>query len=145
MRVTFLCCVALLVVPYVDAAPAPDRDRLPKQKLEALKKRLPDLVNDWLQMKEYDHWLPRNINCKPELRVLRRVGPDRAKMVILFAAFDGKGAPVHGYDMLLTVFLSYQDSCWTTKRYETAMRYKEIAGHQTFAFLMLAIDEAAEK
>jgi hypothetical protein len=49
MRATFLCFAILLVVPHLVAAPAPDSDRLPKQKLEALKKRLPDLVGDWLK------------------------------------------------------------------------------------------------
>ena len=44
MRATCLCLAALLVVPYVDAAPAPDSS---KQKLEALKKRLPELLNEW--------------------------------------------------------------------------------------------------
>jgi hypothetical protein len=145
MRVTFLCCVVLLIVLPTEAAPAPDRDRLPKQKLEALKKRLPDLVSDWLQKKEYDNWLSPQWTCKGELRVLRRVGPEHAKAVILFAAFDDKGTPAHYGDVLLTVFLSYHDGCWTTERYETAMRGHKMNEHHTFAFLMLAIDEAAEK
>jgi hypothetical protein len=89
--------------------------------------------------------MPRSFSCNPELRVLRRVGPDRAKLVILFEAFDNKGARAQSCDMLLTDFLSYQDGCWTTERSEAARRGENAASGQSFGFLMLAIDEAAEK
>lgn len=145
MRATFLCFVALLIVLPLGAAPAPDRDRLPKQKLEALKKRLPDLVSDWLKEKGNITWMGRAFTCNPELRVLRRVGPDRAKAVILLAAFDDKGAPYHYNDLLLTIFLSYSDGSWTTERSEAALRGGNSPLGRSFTFLMLAIDEAAEK
>jgi hypothetical protein len=49
MRATCLCLALLLLVPRLESAPAPDRDCLPKQKLETLKKGLPNLVGDWLK------------------------------------------------------------------------------------------------
>ncbi|HEY7153661.1 MAG TPA: hypothetical protein VH575_06860 [Gemmataceae bacterium] len=144
MRTTFLYLAVLYLVPHVDAAPAPAEGRAAKEKLEALKKRLPDLLSDW-QKSEKDDWLPNQWTCKAELRLLRRVGPDRAKAVILFAPFDEKGASVRNHDLLLTIFLSYQDGCWTIERSEVAGRLTGKAERPTFAFLMLAFDEAAEK
>src|SRR5262249_42019211 len=107
MRTTFLCLAVLFLVPHVDAAPAPGEGRAAKEKLESLKKRLPDLLGAWLEKKENCTWLPGDWTCKPELRVLRRVGPERAKAVILLTAFDTKGGPMRNRDVLLTVFLLY--------------------------------------
>jgi hypothetical protein len=73
------------------------------------------------------------------------VGPDRAKAVIRFALFDRTGAPVPSQDLLLTLFLSYYDGCWTIECSEVSGRIKNSVARPTFAFLMLAIDEAAEK
>jgi hypothetical protein len=145
MRVTLTGLTVLLLIPHVDAAPAPASDRAAKEKLETLKKRLPDLMSDWLKKKENGDWLPDKFTCNPELRVLRRVGPDRAKAVILFAMVDDMGARALDFDVLLTVFLTYQDGCWTTERFEVVSRVNEPAARPSLAFLMLAIDEATEK
>jgi hypothetical protein len=67
-------------------------------------------------------------------------------VVILFSMFDSKGEPFPSNDLLLTVFLSYYDGRWTIERSEVAGRLNDRrAVDPTFAFLMLAIDEAAEK
>jgi hypothetical protein len=42
----------LLTIPHVDAAPAPAAGRAAKEKLEVLKKRLPDIVSSWAKK----HW-----------------------------------------------------------------------------------------
>jgi hypothetical protein len=146
MRATCLCLVALLAAPYVDAAPAPDTS---KQKLETLKKKLLGVLNDWVN-EDNAHWLTVPFSnskptCKPEVRVLRRVSPNRAKAVILFAAY-GENGRLKNHDVVLTVYLTYQDGCWTTETFEAsslAVDTKQF--HPTFAFLMMAIDEAAEK
>jgi hypothetical protein len=145
MRSTLLCLAVLFLVPHVDAAPAPAPGRAAKEKLEALKKKLPDLVSDW--QKENPGFVSSQGTFSPELRVMRRVGPDRAKAVILFAAFDKNGARAPDYEIMLTVFLTYQDGCWTTERFEVSRprRASINVPHPNFAFLMLAIDEAAEK
>jgi hypothetical protein len=144
MRVPLLCLVILAVVPCVEAAPAPVSKA--KEKLEALKKRLPDLADDWLKKRPHDGWLLDGWTCKPELRLVRQVSPDRAKVVILFAMYDKKGAPWPVQDLLLTIFLSYYDGHWTIERSEVAGRLNDArAVRPTFAFLMLVIDEAAEK
>ena len=91
-------------------------------------------------------WFNKAWTTKADLRVLRRVGPDRAKAVVLFKALDHNDRHRVERDVLLTIFLSYQDGCWTTERFETASRGGWEERHRaTFAFLMLAIDEVAEK
>jgi hypothetical protein len=47
--------------------------------------------------------------------------------------------------MLLTIVLSYYEGCWTIERSEVASCLKDSAARPSFSFLMLAIDEAAEK
>jgi hypothetical protein len=147
MRTALVGLALLVVVPSLDAVPAPDPGRLPKQKLEALKKKLPALLADWAKERKNVRWLPNaEWTCSPELRVLRRVGTDRAKAVIFFAAFDQKGVREPLLDVLLTVFLTYYDDCWTTDRFESAdRRANALVSRSTFAFLMADIDEAAEK
>ena len=147
MRVTFLCCVALLVVPSVDAAPAPAPGLKAKEQLEALKKRLPSILGDWLkENNQHFSWMGTDWTYKPEVRLLRRVGPERAKVAILFTAADADGRRDSDRDVLLTIFLAYQDGCWTTEQFEVNIRNFGVRPPRTtFAFLMLAIDEAAEK
>jgi len=53
MRTMFLCLAVLLVVPPAEAAPAPDPSRKAKEKLGALKKRLPDIVKAWAKVRWY--------------------------------------------------------------------------------------------
>jgi hypothetical protein len=145
MRTTFLCLAVLFLVPRVDAAPAPAPGRAAKEKLEALKKRLPAVVGDWLKEKGNRNWFPADWTCNPELRVLRRVGSERAKAVVLFKILDQNGRQGRD-DVLLTIFLTYQDGCWTTEQFEDVSRDSRLPKlRPTFAFLMLAIDEAAEK
>jgi hypothetical protein len=145
MRTTFLCLAGIVVVANVDAAPAPAPGCKAKERLETLKKRLPALLDDWQKNREVDWPLPNGWTCKPELRLLRLVTPDRAKGIILFAVSDGMGTPVRRMDLLLTIFLSFHDGCWTIERSEVAGRLKTSDVRPTFAFLMLAIDEDAEK
>jgi hypothetical protein len=47
--------------------------------------------------------------------------------------------------MLLTISLTYYEGCWTIEHSEATGRLKDSAARPTFSFLMLAIDEAAEK
>jgi hypothetical protein len=66
MPSSILCLAALLVVPCVDAAPAPASGRKAKEKLEALKQRLPAVLETWV--KERSVGYPDH--CKPMLRWL---------------------------------------------------------------------------
>jgi len=146
MHTRLLCLAVVFIAPQLPAAPAPAPGRQAKEKLEALKKRLPDLVEDWLKKRPRDNWITRQWTCKPELRLVRQVGPERAKVVIFFAMFDDTGAPVPSQDVLLTIFLSYYDGFWTTERSEVAGHLNEKnAVRPTFSSLMLALDEATEK
>lgn len=145
MRASLLCFAVLTIVSSVDAAPAPAPGQKATERLEALKKRLPNTLGDWVKQEGSVNWLTNNWTCTPEVRVLRRVAPERAKAVILFASSDGRGVRNWRGDVLLTVFLTYQDGCWTTERFEAVGNTDPGTFRTTFAFLMLAIDEAAEK
>ena len=147
MRATLVCLIVLLIVPHADATPAPDSGRAAKEKLEALKKKLPDILDEWMKERTHNFTGNNETSYKPEVRVLRRVGPERAKAVILLAASDGKNEDRKTCsDVLLTVYLSYHDGCWTTEQYETNSQGIDMRHFRdAFAFLMMAIDEAAEK
>jgi len=146
MRTALVGLALLIVAPSLDAVPAPDPARLPKQRLEALKKKLPDVVGEWLK-KEDSGWPDDRWTHKPKVRVLHRVAAEQAKAVILFEAYDAKGKLHRELDALLTVFLTYYDGIWTTDKFEVVVRNGNDAGtlRTGFAFLMAAIDEAAEK
>jgi hypothetical protein len=147
MRTTLVGLALLIVAPSLDAVPAPDPARLPKQRLEALKKKLPDVVGEWLK-KEHSGFRPDQVlPHKPKVRVLHLVAAERARAVILFEAYDAKGNPHRELDALLTVFLTYYDGIWTTDKFEVVVRNGNDAGtlRTGFPFLMVDIDEAAEK
>jgi hypothetical protein len=155
MRASFLCLAVLFLVPHVDAAPAPEPGRAAKAKLAALKKKLPDILDEWKKTRVCDLQVEDGTTGKvvargsiklgkPELRVLRRVGPERAKVVILFPYYELTERKPR-QDVLLTIFLSYQDGCWTTERSESFGKHNAFFDSTDSAFLMLAIDEAAEK
>ena len=149
MPASFLFIASLLAFTHIDAAPAPG---LSKQKLEDLKKRLPRTLNDWVKVYE-NSWLNSSLEtevvCKPELRVFRRIGPNRAKVVILFAAFGIKKDDrfrLRSEDVVLNIYLSYQDGCWSTESFEAFSQEVESKKLRSiFAFLVMAIDEEAEK
>ncbi|HEY7427088.1 MAG TPA: hypothetical protein VH682_22830 [Gemmataceae bacterium] len=142
MRATLVCLAVMLIVPHIEAAPVPDPGRVGKAKLEELKKKLPDIFGEWKKVRA---WRKNGSYPEPELRVLRRIGPERAKAVLLFPHFGSTGNRVPRHDMLLTIFLCYQDGYWTTERFETFGAESHSYERSDFAFLMLAIDEAAEK
>src|SRR5215212_8856854 len=107
----------LLTALALPAAPAPD---LAKQRLEAFGKRLPAVVSDWA--KDPANVLNRpyqDYTFKPEVRLLRRLAPERAKATLRFAASDRKrGGRSPDYDLMVTIFLCFQDGCWTAERFE---------------------------
>ena len=142
MRATLACFALLLVVPAAGTAPAPDPGPEPRQKLEALKKRLPAILGKWVK-ENHATWPGGFWSAVPEVRLLRRIAPARAKLVVLFVVFDKKGMRVRHPDVLLTVFLAYHDGCWTTEQFEVdSLGGSSRAG---FAFLIPLIDEAGEK
>jgi hypothetical protein len=139
------CLAVLLIAANVGAAPAPESSMGARQKLEVLRKRLPSVVEKWLKDELSLYWLPKTWTCKPEVRLVRRVGPERAKVVICFKTFDEKGARQTNGNLLLNVFLNFHDGCWTTESFES-FGYNNVAYMRTtFAFLALAIDEIAEQ
>jgi hypothetical protein len=137
MRTTFLCLAILFLVPHVDAAPAPAPGRAAKEKLEALKKKLPDLVSDWLK----ERWPPKKA---VEVRVVRMLGPTEAKVVLMSHWADSKGR-TNPNDEVFTIFLVYYDGVWSATRFDSSWTVKDDFENNAVRLLMLAIDEAAEK
>jgi hypothetical protein len=98
MRASLLCLVALVVIPCVEAVPAPVSKA--KERLETLKKRLPHVVGSWAK----ERWYPRET---VEVRVVRMLGPSQAKVVLMSRASDGKGGPAPWKDKVFTIFLDF--------------------------------------
>ena len=137
MRASFLCLAVLFLAPHVDAAPASAEGRAAKEKLEALKKKLPDIVSSWAKERWYD-------NCTVEVRVVRMLGPTEAKVVLMSRWADPKGRPDLSHDNIFTIFLDFYDGVWSTTRSD-AWSLTDDYFNRAIRFLMLAIDEAAEK
>jgi hypothetical protein len=138
MRVTFLCFAVLFIVPHVDAAPAPAPVRAAMEKLEALKKKLPDIVSSWAKERWY-------ASETVEVRVVRMLGPSQAKVVLLSRASDGKRGPFPQNDIVFTIFLDFYDGTWSATRFDGSWPAKSDLENGSVRFLMLAIDEGAEK
>ncbi len=138
MRTVLVGLALLVVVPSLDAVPAAAPARLPKQKLEALKKKLPGVLEAWLKNR-------RPYTFAAVLRRVRVLGASEAKVVIHVHDFDGNGKVEELPALILTVYLSYYDGLWTATRFQWSE--PDISSGMTKAahFLMDAIDEAAEK
>jgi hypothetical protein len=126
--------VLILLSPAVSAAPAPDRA---KEKLEAMKKKLPEVAQKWIK-----RWNP--FHDQVEVKLVRQISPTKAKVTILLPYLDQAGAPQPSGDEMVTVYLRFYDGTWTSTGYQaswTRMDVKESAVHK----LMLGIDELGEK
>ena len=132
---------SLLTTPAWRAAPAPepDPDRQAREKFEALKKKLPDLVAGWA--KNSGHWYRDD---PMEVKLARRTGPAEAKVTIVSHSFS-MGQPNPNNDQLITIYLHYYDGAWTTTRFEASWPSSNGYNNSGAHFLMLAIDELGEK
>jgi hypothetical protein len=101
----------------IHAAPEANEGRLAKDRLEALKKRLPDLLVD--SINKSDRWA---MKYEATVQSLRLIGPAEAKLTIRLEALSsertGTLEKVPASDEVLVIFLSYYDGNWTTKRFE---------------------------
>lgn len=126
----------LLLTSTALAAPAPDRAGEARRKLEALKKKLPNLLKTW----------NKSYIGQPQVTVrrLRLIGDGQAKLVIGLDERE-RAADTSPPNHLLTIYLTYYDGLWTATGFQLS---DTILGNQTDKaahFLMDAIDEAAEK
>jgi hypothetical protein len=134
-----LACLALLVpVLSVPAAPAPEPGREAKQKLEGLKKRLPDAVAAWA----HERWAG---SSRVEVRIVRLLGPAEAKLTLVSLAANTQGGREPEHDEVITVFLRYYDGAWSATRFEVSWPASDNESNKAVRFLMLAIDEAGSK
>jgi hypothetical protein len=107
MRTTLVSLALLLALPHLNAAPAPEPGRGAKEKLEALKKRLPDVVAAWAR----ERW---DDSRKVEVRMVRLLGPARAKVVIVSLGVDPQGRRRPVDDTAYTILLDFYDGVWST-------------------------------
>jgi len=132
------------VAPAPAPAPAQDESLL---KLEKLKKKLPDLLTEWKQSKRLHTNNDYDFTCEP--RLVRRLSPTEAKVAIVIQPFrmrDARRDPSN--EQILTIYLQFFDGVWTTTKFEAVWNgyfCGEREGNSFARFLMLAIDESAEK
>jgi hypothetical protein len=134
-RMTTSLLTLALLVPTVSAAPAPD---VAKEKLEALKKKLSEVVEKWGRDNAV---IVRRSAEQAELRLARQVSPIEAKVTVLL---NGSGEPPEP----LTIYLRYYDGSWTSTRFEGRRKDAVPTDDDAVAAirrLMLAIDELGEK
>jgi hypothetical protein len=122
-------------------------------KLEALKKRLPDMLAVWNKehapLGVFHYAEPTTNDYVTELRLVRRTSPTTAK--ITFLLVDKGNRPGAGPDECsVSIYLSYYDGLWTTTGVEGAWGY--VSGNEAEKLngkvrrhLMLAIDEIGDK
>jgi hypothetical protein len=131
----------LLAGPFAAAAQAPAPDREAKVKLEALKKRLPGVLDAWMKAHPLRGTTGDRTFWK-EVLVLRRarlVASAEAKLTF-YSYRETGGVRATTPSHILTVFLKYHDGLWTTTSYRGGDPYP-----RGVDFLLDAIDEAAEK
>jgi hypothetical protein len=128
------------------AAPAPSDEQTAKAKLEALEKKLPDLLTENVDQSEY--WANP---YKGSVRAVRMTGPTSAKLTVRLEHFakneNGGVVKAPRLDEVLVIYMSYYDGVWTTQRYEgtwTDDTYLK-ANSRGVKFLMAALDEMAAK
>ena len=134
---TVLVALALLAAGAVgQAAPVADEERLAREALDALKKKLPATVAAWAKQRLPDY--------KPEVRVVRWAG-DRDVKVRILLRYDGGRNRFASEDHVLSVLLHYHAGRWGAEVAEPSWSAKEEGLNKAAHFLLLAIDEAAEK
>jgi hypothetical protein len=138
MRASLVSLVVILAATQLEAAPAPNTTRKAKEKLEALKKRLPDIVSSWAKERWYQ-------TETVEVRVVRMLGPTQAKVVLLSQASDDQGGRKPYQDKVFTIFLDFYDGIWSSTRFDASWPATNHFENSSVRFLMLAIDEAGEK
>jgi hypothetical protein len=142
-RTALVVLAVMLAVPLAQAAPVPEPGREAKERLEALKKRMPGVLDAWMKAYPYEG-RDRGVTWTAVfvLRRVRLVSGAEAKLT--FHARKAGAAVAAAPEHILTVFLKYHDGLWTTVSYQWSDRGR-MQRWEGIDFLLDAIDEAAEK
>ena len=114
--------------------------------LARLKAQIPELLAKWVSDNE-DQIGPETgtqYQRIPEILLLRRIDAHRAKATILLAAKLGDERDRAG-DVLLTLFFSYGDKCWTVTQFQIAGKTSAREFSSAVSFLVAAIDQASSE
>lgn len=145
---SFLALLLLLSLSVeAPSAPAPDEIETAKAKLAALKKKLPDVLNECLDNGTL--W-PRKF--KGKVGTLRMIGRDEAKLTIRLDAIPVDNVPdppagvarrvVQNPNEVVFIYLKYFDGMWTTYREGPV---SIVVLNKGVSNLMAAIDDLAEQ
>ena len=119
-------------------APASESDRKMKTSFEALQKKLPTLVVDWVK-KEFDQVEIKEFNA--ELKLARFTGPSDVKVTLyLSLKLPEVFVPFFAIPQHFSIYLHFFDGQWTSTRVDCSPKMAEIVGS-----LMLAIDQEGGK
>ena len=121
------------------ASPTDAREE-PLAKLEELKKRLPGIIATWLKNR-----IAFAENYTPNIRVIRRIAPDKAKITFVMEYGQAKSETLDR-DGIMTIYLTYCDGIWTTTGFDAdweEQNAERLKGHALW--LMHAIDESGNK
>ena len=140
-RPALVVLAVLFIGSLAPAAPVPDPSREAKERLEALTKRLPDVLDAWMKAYPVRGITADRVNWT-QVFVLRRarlVASAEAKLTF-YSYTETAGVRETVPRHIMTVFLKYHDGLWTTTTYQCGDLYTRAVD-----FLLDAIDEAAEK
>jgi hypothetical protein len=99
--------LALAFAALVRSAPIPESERLAREKLAALKDKLPDMLQALKKRVRKEEYTPVAVGP-------RRLGLTEAKLTVEFRYADKAGKRYPEDDYFLTVFLRYHDGAWLT-------------------------------
>lgn len=143
--------VVLLSVLPVRGAPIPESSRLPRQKLDALAKRLPKVLED-KDWQEHLAALGKILVSKIgpitgfgnlEVKLVRRIGPAEAKIRLRLPAKGSRGKQLPTEDIWWVIHLRYYDGLWTTTSVDSSLAPNFAGAAGAGHYLMHLLDEAA--
>jgi hypothetical protein len=117
------------------AAPAPSTGRQDQETFTALKGKLPRLVDAWAAGVDWP---------QPEVRSLRRFGPDEAKVTLVFTSHRPTEPP--RVEQIIVLFLKSDGVDWVTTRFESSATTSQTPFTDVkIRELMLLVDESGKR
>jgi hypothetical protein len=147
--------LSLLLCIRGDTAPSPNEELTAKTKLESLRKKVPDVLEE--EVNKSDKWIRQ---YEASVQTMRMIGPGEAKLTVRLKAVNTTGVKDGSHDEVVVVYLSYYAGTWTTRRFESTWSDPDFVGgggggrggaprstgnSRGVRFLMAALDEVAEK
>ncbi len=120
------------------SAPAPSEDADARIKLEALKKKLPELFDEYIHNNSSGVWTS---NYRAELKALKRVGMAEAKLTIMLFTDQPTKPGQKPYYELLVIYMKYFEGSWITSGFHGSWGDGHKSDDRGAQLLMNAIDD----